>query len=67
MNDTFGINNLTKDHSVSIQINHVSPLQGFYLNINSITQGFVTLHPMLLPIGALPLIFFKQHLKIIFN
>ncbi len=55
MNNMLGINNLIKGLPVSRQISHVSPLQGFYLNINSITQGFVTLHPVLLSTGALPL------------
>ena len=67
MSDTFGINNLTENLPISRQVGHVSPLQGFCLNINSITQGFVTLHPMLLPIGALPLKNLNQHFKIIFN
>ncbi len=44
----FGINNLLED-------SYISPLQGFYSNINSITQGSVTLYPVLIRAEALPL------------
>ena len=48
------INNLVEGLSVGRQVSQVSSLQDFYSNINSITQGFVTLRPVLLPVGALP-------------
>lgn len=47
MNSMFGINNL-------LEGSYVSPLQGFYSNIKSISLGFVTLHPVLIRAGALP-------------
>ena len=33
------------------------PYRALIQYINSISQGFVALHPVLLPVGALPLIF----------
>ena len=60
MNGMFGINKFVLQLAVS-------PLQGFCSNINSNPQGFVTLHPVLLRVGALPLKILIQHIKILFS
>jgi len=48
LDDTFGFVNL-------VWWQAVPPLQGFCLNINSMPQGFVALHPVLPRAGTLPL------------